>query len=259
MGQTRTSVSDGLNLSFDRPAGRPRSDLVQVDPATGHVLVPGHEQNRFRTARFRRFLAMVDAVLARQGTCRIIDLGGTPAYWSAFDQDLGARNVSITVINLLPQVSSSDRIICITGDATALVDHASMSFDIVHSNSVIEHVGSWDRMKAFAHEVCRLAPAFFVQTPNRWFPFDPHSRTPFFHWLPVGMRVALLMRRRCGFYPRAACREEALRHVYDADALSRAQLRQLFPEAGIEAERLCGMAKSWMAVWDGLAVTGETR
>jgi hypothetical protein len=103
-------------------------------------------------------------------------------------------------------------------------------------------------MQAFASEVARLAPAYFVQTPNFWFPLDLHSRTPFFHWLPVWARVALLMRRRCGFYPRAENLEEALRHVHDADCLTRAQMRRLFPAATIQSERFFGLAKSLIAV-----------
>ena len=194
------------------------------------------------------FLDMVDAILEQQEACRVVDLGGTQTYWAAFEQELRSRNVLVTVINLMPQVSLSEHVQCEVGDATDLAGYATASFDIVHSNSVIEHLGSRSRMTAFAGEVRRLAPAFFVQTPNFWFPFDPHSRTLFFHWLPVRARVALLMRRRCGFYPRAANRQDAIRHARDADCLTRSQLRRLFPDARIRGERLFGMTKSWMAI-----------
>lgn len=246
-------MSGGIRLSFDLSRSRFRLSPVRIDPRTGHVLVPGHEQSRFRTKRFNQFLTMVDAILARQGICRIIDLGGTPTYWAAFAQELQRRDVRITVVNLLPQVSDSPQITSIVGDATDLADCASMSFDIVHSNSVIEHVGSWARMEAFAHEVRRLAPAFFVQTPNFWFPFDPHARTLFFHWLPIRARITLLMRRRCGFYPQAASLEEALLHVHEADSLSWSQMRKLFRDAEIKRERLFGLTKSLMAVREARA------
>ena len=239
-------MSGSLRFSSKRFQSPSRLKAVQIDPKTGHVLVPGHERNRFRSARFRRFLTMVDAILIRQGFCRILDLGGTPAYWGAFDQDLKDRNIFVTVVNLLPQTSISPRMTCVIGDATSLADHPSMSFDIVHSNSVIEHVGNWSKMQAFAAEVARLAPAYFVQTPNFWFPFDPHARTLFFHWLPVRLRVALLLRVRCGFYPRARSVEEALQHVHDADCLTRIQVRSLFPDAKVQRERLFGATKSWM-------------
>jgi 2-polyprenyl-3-methyl-5-hydroxy-6-metoxy-1,4-benzoquinol methylase len=191
---------------------------------------------------------MIDVVLADRGSCRIVDLGGTPAYWAGFDCELRSRNVSITIVNLLMQAATSSRISCIIGDATDLSYFESNSFDIVHSNSVIEHVGDWRRMQALASEATRLAPAYFVQTPNFWFPLDLHSRTPFFHWLPVWLRIKLLMRRRCGFYPRARTVEEALSHIHDADCLTRSQMQKLFAGANIERERFLGMTKSWIAV-----------
>ena len=49
-----------------------------------------------------------------------------------------------------------------------------------------------------AAEVRRLAPVYWVQTPNFWFPMEPHFLTPAWHWLPVDLRVAMLRRRALG-------------------------------------------------------------
>jgi hypothetical protein len=49
-------------------------------------------------------------------------------------------------------------------------------------------------MVAFAREVRRLAPSYFVQTPNFWFPMEPHWMVPAFHWLPAPVRVQMFMR-----------------------------------------------------------------
>lgn len=244
-GHARTRKSDTVAGAEEKRAPR---DPVVIDPTTGHVVIPGHQQSRFRTARFHRFLRVIDLILADRGSCRILDLGGTPAYWAGFDRELNSRNVSITIVNLLMQPATSSRISLRVGDATDLSHFGKNSFDIVHSNSVIEHVGDWTRMQAFAGEATRLAPAYFVQTPNFWFPLDLHSRTPFFHWLPVQLRIKLLMHRRCGFYPRARTVEEALSHIRDANCLTRTQMQKLFAGASIERERFFGMTKSWIAV-----------
>ena len=43
------------------------------------------------------------------------------------------------------------------------------------------HAASQQR---FAREVARVGRAFWIQTPNRWFPVEQHLLTPFVHWLP---------------------------------------------------------------------------
>ena len=85
------------------------------------------------------------------------------------------------------------------GDATNLSELPDGSFDVVFSNSVIEHLETFERQAAMAAEVRRLAPIYWVQTPNFWFPVEPHFLTPAWHWLPMGLRVAMLRRRRWGW------------------------------------------------------------
>src|SRR3546814_5246029 len=53
------------------------------------------------------------------------------------------------------------------GNACDLHQVPDRSFDIAHSNSVIEHVITWDNMKNFARETRRVAAWHYVQTPYR--------------------------------------------------------------------------------------------
>ena len=122
------------------------------------------------------------------------------------------------------------------------------AFDVVHSNSVIEHVGLWSNQRRMAQEVRRLAPRYFVQTPNFWFPLEPHFRMPFIHWLPEPWRAAILMRRACGFYPRARSFDEAQQILEDARLLNVKAMAALFPDATIECERFAFVTKSIIAL-----------
>jgi SAM-dependent methyltransferase len=61
---------------------------------------------------------------------------------------------------------------------------ADKQFDICWSNAVIEHVGDYDRQLLFLKEVKRTSRAAFLTTPNRYFPFEVHTRIPLLHWLP---------------------------------------------------------------------------
>jgi SAM-dependent methyltransferase len=58
------------------------------------------------------------------------------------------------------------------------------SFDIVHANAVIEHVGGRERQQQFVSEALRVGRHVFITTPNRWFPIEVHTRLPLVHWLP---------------------------------------------------------------------------
>jgi SAM-dependent methyltransferase len=71
---------------------------------------------------------------------------------------------------------------------------ADRSYDVVHSNAVIEHVGPIAEQRRFIAEAVRVGRAGFVSTPNRWFPVDSHTNLPFLHWLPRPAFLAALRR-----------------------------------------------------------------
>jgi hypothetical protein len=204
--------------------------------------------NSFRQRRFNRFLVIVDEIIARKGACRILDVGGRLLYWQAMEPLWRDRPCHITLVNLASEAVPDARFTSLAGDARDLTQFADMSFDLAHSNSVIEHVGLWHEQRRMAQEIRRLASRYFVQTPNFWFPLEPHLRLPFIHWLPEPWRIAIVMRRACGFYPRAHSRDDAHRILDDARLLDAPAMAELFPDAVIERERFAGLTKSLIAI-----------
>lgn len=205
-------------------------------------------QTGFRRRRFSSFLGLVDAVIAEKGEAHVLDIGGTYSYWQGLAPLWGGQPLRFTLINLDPEPVSDVRFVARPGNACAMPDLADRSFDIVHSNSVIEHVGRWADMRAMAREVGRLAPRYFVQTPAFGFPVEPHFRAPFFHWVPEPWRIRLARTMPLGFYPRARDLDEAMRFVEDAALLDYRRMRELFPDAEIVKERFFGLTKSFIAI-----------
>jgi SAM-dependent methyltransferase len=81
---------------------------------------------------------------------------------------------------------------------------AAVAFDIVFSNAVIEHVGSRAAQADFVRESCRVGKAFFITTPNRWFPVEHHSGLPLVHFLPPNVYRSLLRRTRYRYWAEEA-------------------------------------------------------
>lgn len=205
-------------------------------------------RNAFRMSRFARFLRIVDDVVREKGRCRVLDLGGGVAYWMGLEEAWRERPLHLTLVNLESERVPDERFESRAGNACSLPEYADDAFDVVHSNSVIEHVGGWPDKVGMAREVRRLAPRHFVQTPNFWFPIEPHFRTPAIHWLPRPMSRALVERRALGFYPRATSLDEADRILSDAILLDAREMATLFPQSRIVRERFCGLTKSLIAI-----------
>jgi hypothetical protein len=99
----------------------------------------------------------------------------------------------------------------------------SKSIDWVFSNAVIEHVGGWARQKQFANEIRRVAAkGYFVATPNKHFPIEPHTLLPFYQFLPPRLQ-GRFVRLSPGY----------MREPLEINLLSRSDLCCLFPEACI--------------------------
>lgn len=213
----------------------------------GLATAPG---NRFRRARLKRVIGMIESINSPQSRpLRVLDIGGTAKYWQSMRDLWSHLQLEFTLVNIGVEPADAPPFSIRAGDARAL-DFADNSFDLVHSNSVIEHVGHWPEMMAMAAEVRRVAPRYFVQTPNFWFPLEPHYRTLFFQWYPESVRARMLVARKRGFRGPEPTFDAAMRNVQTVNLLTATQLAALFPDARIERERVATLTKSLMAVKD---------
>src|SRR4051794_22510205 len=123
--------------------------------------------------RARRFAAFEAAVENLPRPLRILDIGGTVQFWEQ-RRWAGRDDVHVTLVNLGVEPSEYENIVSLAGDAGDLSDFPDNSFHVAFSNSVIEHLFTRERQEAMAREVRRVAQAYWVQTPNFWFPIEPH-------------------------------------------------------------------------------------
>lgn len=210
-----------------------------VDNSIGQSLA-----NKLRRRRFRLLLEMLDGFGT---TVRILDVGGRVSYWQMMCASVSlTRSLHVTLLNRTQQPSASSNITSVIGDARRMPQYADKSFDVVYSNSTIEHVGGLDDQAAMAREVTRVGRKYCVQTPNFYFPVEPHFLVPCFQFLPVGARASLLQHFALGWYPRTPERREALHAVSAIRLLTRRELMALFPGAEIVEERLLGLVKSFV-------------
>jgi methyltransferase family protein len=216
---------------------------------------PNSPANPFREKRFAWFLDLLANVSGRKGALKVLDVGGTMAYWSPRLDRLAGIDLQVTLLNRAVTPVSDPRFLSIAGDARDLSQFPNDGFDIIHSNSVIEHVGRWNDMMAMAKEIRRVAPAHFVQTPYFWFPIEPHFRTPFFHWMPESWRLRLAMSRRLGFWGKAPDVDSAMKQVQSAVLLDRKMYGVLFPDSEIRQEKFLALTKSLVAVRHGRAMS----
>ena len=198
---------------------------------------------RLRRRRFAFFLSLLSKV---PRPVRILDIGGTQRYWQVvgFPETEG---IHVTLLNLHLEPVSSAAFDSITGDARSVPGLADKSFDVVYSNSVIEHVGSFHEQRQMAEEVKRIGLRYFIQTPNRYFPIEPHFLVPGFQFLPLETRAWLSSRLQLGWMPKFEDRTEAREQAASISLLTRQQLRMLFPEASLYTEHFLGLPKSYVA------------
>ena len=98
----------------------------------------------------------------------ILDIGGKINFWE--NRGLAGNNdYKITIVNIEKETSKFSNINHEIGDATNLNKFNAKSFDIVHSNSVIEHLYNFNNQSKMASEILRIGKKYIVQTPNKYF------------------------------------------------------------------------------------------
>ncbi|MGI8617543.1 MAG: methyltransferase domain-containing protein [Gemmatimonadaceae bacterium] len=198
---------------------------------------------RLRRRRFELFLSLLERVPA---PVKVLDIGGTASFWRTMPAS-GRDRLRIKLLNLELQPVDGTDMESVVGDATKLSRFGGGEFDVVFSNSVIEHLRTFDAQLRMADEVRRVGKRYFVQTPNLYFPIEPHFLVPGFQFLPLELRARLLSRFDLGWCKRIPDLDRARAEVESIRLLSRADLRRIFPEAELYEERFGGMVKSFVA------------
>jgi len=196
----------------------------------------------FRKRRMRRFCEAMGVT----AQTRILDVGGSPETWA-----YAPVQPRVTLLNIPMSIPKLPAYVdWVAGDGCEL-PFADQTFDIVFSNSVIEHVGDTAHQQAFARETARVGKRYFVQTPNRGFPLEQHLFFPLVHWLPKSWQspiIHTITPWELLAKPTPDQREFYLRHyLEDILLLSANELRALFPDAQVHRERVLGLAKSLVA------------
>jgi hypothetical protein len=192
----------------------------------------------FRTKRMREFVSIF-----RVGDrTSIIDVGGTEFNWELID-----KQPRVLLVNFDDEEWEKDRLRKIKGDGRHL-QIADNSFDIAYSNSVIEHVGGWDDQVAFSKEIRRVAPSYYVQTPNARFFIEPHLLAPFLHFLPRGTQRRLVRYFSVWGLVTRPSQAEVDAFIDSIRLLTKENMQQLFPDAVIIEEKVLGLTKSLIAM-----------
>ena len=192
----------------------------------------------FRTKRMAQFQRLFNVT----SRTRVLDSGGSEFNWT-----IAPVKPGLTVMNLGFNRAPANGTAYVAGDGCRLPfsDHA---FDIVYSNSVIEHVGGDRQIDAFANEVRRVGKGYCVQTPNRWFPVEPHYLAPLIHYLPKRQHKKLIRNWSIWGWLNRPSPDEAERLADSIHLLTHSKMKRLFPEAVILRERTFGLTKSFIAV-----------
>jgi len=221
-------------VSGGRAAERTRA----TSPRQAFDLLCGKVFIHFRRRRMRRFFEL----FRPSSAIRLIDIGGTAQTWHTESAEHEPFRV-VLLNHLRYDDVVGDRFQAVVGDATRLPfpDHA---FDIAFSNSVIEHMETWERQQAFAREARRVAKKLWIQTPAKSFPLECHLLAPWIQYLPKKIQHRIVW-----LTPRRWLTPDAVHPIVDeVRLLTFREFAALFPDCQILRERVCGITKSYIAV-----------
>ena len=175
---------------------------------------------------------------------KVLDLGGTMHWW----QRAPVRPGHVTIVNTETGTDEAPWLTAITGDACHADELvAGQSFDLVFSNSLIEHVGGHQARSALARVIRSLAPRYLVQTPYRYFPVEPHWVFPGMQFMPLPVRRIIAPRWPLG-HTRGWTGSAALSEVMYTELIGATEMRTYFPDGELYWERFAGLPKSMTAI-----------
>ena len=182
---------------------------------------------------------------------RVLDLGGRLDFWV----QSGVRPRQVDIVNLYEgngRAGSWYREV--KADACdPSAELGGVHYDLVFSNSLIEHLGGHARRLEFAATVIQSADAYWIQTPYKYFPIEPHWIFPFFQFLPL----ALQARVSCSWplmHTKQPTQPDGVRAALGVELMDKTAMRYYFSGAQLLVERFLGLPKSLIAVRSGQTI-----
>jgi hypothetical protein len=204
-----------------------------IDPDRAGSFTHRFRQNRNEEFK-RRFPNLADM--------QVLDLGGTAVSWRV----LGLRPSKVTIVNLDHDAGPYEPWMDIV-NADACIGGFG-KYDLVFSNSLLEHLGGHARRQQFVDVVRESASSWWIQTPYRYFPIEPHWIFPGFQFLPFRARLLICQHWSTLHEPARKDRAEAAELVASTELISATEMRTYFPESEIWYERIAGLPKSLVAI-----------
>lgn len=203
--------------------------------------------NRMRRKRFALIENEIEQLINQKGNIKILDIGGEIKYW----QNIGWQNPNCTIyilnLDVANNLPSPAGYVEVKGNALSL-PYQYGDFDLIFSNSVIEHVGSRKNQEIFASEVKRVCDKYIIQTPSFWFPLEPHSLIPFFQYIPHAIRAFFILWFNINYFPKAKNYKEALVTSRSTIMFTKYRFTKLFPDAFCQVEKFAGIHKSYTVI-----------
>lgn len=197
-------------------------------------------------SRAKRFEFFKEFCSDFQKPLKIIDLGGSDYHWRNSDFK-NNKDYHITIVNTETQNLQDFRNVSfIKLDIKDLKFFDDREFDIVYSNSVLEHINNSEDQKKLAEEIKRIGRHYFIQTPNYYFPMEPHFLFPFFHFFPESIKIKLIMNYSPGWFEKQVDKNKASELAASIRLLKKNELEKLFPEGKIYSEKYLLMNKSFI-------------
>ena len=173
-------------------------------------------------------IARLLELASRKQPIRLLEIGtgsGGIAHWFAHHPQLRCEVVAVDVCDnrqlhegyAFQQVESVD------------LPFEEVSFDVVISNHVIEHVGDAQAQARHLPEIRRVMKpdgVGYLAVPNRWMLTEPHYRLKFLSWWPHGWRTPYLKLMGKGDF-------------YDCEPLEMRQLERMLDAANFRHRNLC--------------------
>ena len=200
--------------------------------------------NKFRRKRFEYFREFIkDTPLP----ISILDVGGTEDFWKQMGL-AGRSEYEITILNIdEPANVRRGNFIFVKGDARDLSEFGDKSYDVAFSNSVIEHIPSKNGRQKMANEIARTGKKYFVQTPNYYFPFEPHFLFPCFQFFPHALQIYMLMKLNMGWFKKCRSKQDAIELLRNNSLLKKSEFKGYFTNCRIIKEKFLLLNKSFIA------------